>query len=122
MKKNSLITSYVVSKGGYSLEYFLYNEEIICGVEPLFNTLGVTGEEVLELLGVPKQYHQILCRIYGLPYSEKLYHYQVQDFADKLKSTKIVKRVYSREEIIQRLFKEDVAKLRAELSKIVEEL
>jgi len=114
---------YYVDHGSYVSEvYENSKDEFVTGTGVMFQCLGVTGEELLRFLDVPEKYISVLCYIFRLPRTDKIYLYQLKDFIAELKKVRIFKETLTREDIIARTLRQEAGVGVEEVKELLKEL
>lgn len=123
MKKKNRINIYYVDHGSYVSEvYENSKDEFVTGTGAMFQCLGVTGEELLRFLDVPEKYITLLCHVFRLPRTNKIYLYQLKDFIAELKKVRIFKETLTREDIIARTLRQEAGVGVEEVKELLKEL
>jgi len=123
MSKMKRFNIYYVDHGSYVSEvYENSKDEFVTGTGVMFQCLGVTGEELLRFLDVPEKYISVLCYIFRLPRTDKIYLYQLKDFIAELKKVRIFKETLTREDIIARTLRQEAGVGVEEVKELLKEL
>lgn len=123
MGKKKTYDLYYIDNGSYVLEIFENaKDDYVTGVGAMFQSLKVTGEELMRYLGVPDRYVSLICHVFKIPRAEKVYLYQLQDFVRELRRTRIFKEKLTREDIIARTIRQETGASVDEVKQLLKDL